>query len=107
VLVPHYKVRDPCASEQRATTPTNVYEMNNFTTSASSYLRTLAGNPIRYHSRYTQCFVATRSITMARAMRPRRFAPLNPEKKVNGDNRPVLKGIVFDVDGTLCEYPKR
>lgn len=35
--------------------------------------------------------------------RPRRFAPLDPEKRVEGDERPVLKGIVFDVDGTLCE----
>ncbi|KAF2729829.1 HAD-like protein [Polyplosphaeria fusca] len=37
------------------------------------------------------------------AIRPRRFAPLCPEKAVEGDERPVLKGIVFDVDGTLCE----
>lgn len=35
-------------------------------------------------------------------MRPRRFAPLDPKKKSEGDKRPVLKGIVFDVDGTLC-----
>lgn len=35
-------------------------------------------------------------------MRPRRFAPLDPAKRVDGDERPVLKGIVFDVDGTLC-----
>ncbi|PVH98262.1 hypothetical protein DM02DRAFT_630390 [Periconia macrospinosa] len=34
--------------------------------------------------------------------RPRRFAPLGPEKKVEGDARQVLEGIVFDVDGTLC-----
>lgn len=39
---------------------------------------------------------------MAPPVRPRRFAPLNPEKKSEGDKRPVLKGIVFDVDGTLC-----
>ncbi|KAJ4337165.1 hypothetical protein N0V87_004836 [Didymella glomerata] len=39
---------------------------------------------------------------MAPPVRPRRFAPLNPEKKSAGDKRPVLKGIVFDVDGTLC-----
>jgi hypothetical protein len=103
VVVPHYKVRDPCASEQMATTPTIVYEMNNFTTSASSYLGILTRSPIRSLSRHTLCFAATRSIAMARATRPRRFAPLNPEKKVNGDNRPVLKGIVFDVDGTLCK----
>ncbi|KAF2635774.1 HAD-like protein [Massarina eburnea CBS 473.64] len=35
-------------------------------------------------------------------LRPRRFAPLDPKKHVEGDTRPVLKGIVFDVDGTLC-----
>ena len=45
----------------------------------------------------------TRSLaTMASPVRPRRFAALNPEKKSEGDTRPVLKGIVFDVDGTLC-----
>ena len=40
--------------------------------------------------------------TMTPPVRPRKFAPLNPEKKRDGDTRPVLKGIVFDVDGTLC-----
>ncbi|KAL1592967.1 hypothetical protein SLS59_009611 [Nothophoma quercina] len=39
---------------------------------------------------------------MGSPVRPRKFAPLNPEKKQAGDKRPVLKGIVFDVDGTLC-----
>jgi len=32
--------------------------------------------------------------------RSRRFAPLNPEK-ASKSNAPKLKGIVFDVDGTL------
>jgi hypothetical protein len=36
-------------------------------------------------------------------IRPRRFAPLDPAKQKEGDERAVLKGIVFDVDGTLCE----
>lgn len=36
--------------------------------------------------------------------RPRRFAPLDPSKRKDGDDRPVLKGVVFDVDGTLCMY---
>ncbi|KAF2703287.1 HAD-like protein [Pleomassaria siparia CBS 279.74] len=35
--------------------------------------------------------------------RPRRFAPLDPARKTDGDERSILKGIVFDVDGTLCE----
>ena len=36
--------------------------------------------------------------------RPRRFAPLKPEKQIEGEDLgPRLKGIVFDVDGTLCE----
>ncbi|KAJ8116958.1 hypothetical protein OPT61_g1730 [Boeremia exigua] len=39
--------------------------------------------------------------TVTSPIRPRRFAPLSPEKK-EGDARPILKGIVFDVDGTLC-----
>ena len=32
--------------------------------------------------------------------RPKRFAPLDP-KKINEAGAPPLKGIVFDVDGTL------
>ena len=36
-------------------------------------------------------------------VRPRRFAPLDEAKQVENDERPVLKGIVFDVDGTLCK----
>ena len=31
---------------------------------------------------------------------PRRFAPLDPAKN-GGSDAPPLKGIVFDVDGTL------
>ncbi|CAI6333567.1 unnamed protein product [Periconia digitata] len=35
--------------------------------------------------------------------RPRRFAPLNPAKRAGSDDGGrELKGIVFDVDGTLC-----
>ena len=30
----------------------------------------------------------------------KRFAPLNPDK-ARGSDAPLLKGIVFDVDGTL------
>lgn len=41
---------------------------------------------------------------MSQPARPRRFAPLDPAKKKEGDTRPLLKGIVFDVDGTLCKY---
>ncbi|KAL2441492.1 hypothetical protein ABEF95_015134 [Exophiala dermatitidis] len=33
--------------------------------------------------------------------KPRRFAPLDPNAK-HGQDLPKLKGIVFDVDGTLC-----
>jgi hypothetical protein len=40
----------------------------------------------------------------AGTMAPRRFAPLDPAKRKEGDERPVLKGVVFDVDGTLCEF---
>ncbi|KAI9713678.1 MAG: hypothetical protein M1828_001408 [Chrysothrix sp. TS-e1954] len=39
---------------------------------------------------------------MATAARPWRFAPLD-KSKGNPENRPDLAGIVFDVDGTLCE----
>ncbi|KAL4932763.1 putative haloacid dehalogenase-like hydrolase [Aspergillus undulatus] len=34
-------------------------------------------------------------------LRGRRFAPLNPSNR-EASNAPQLKGIVFDVDGTLC-----
>lgn len=33
-------------------------------------------------------------------LRQRRFAPLNPELHATS-NSPPLKGVVFDVDGTL------
>jgi hypothetical protein len=32
--------------------------------------------------------------------KPRRFAPLNPDT-THGQDLPKLKGIIFDVDGTL------
>ena len=41
------------------------------------------------------------STTPYHAPRPRRFAPLNPAY-LNTDSAPPLKGIIFDVDGTLC-----
>lgn len=41
-----------------------------------------------------------RLFTAMTARSARRFAPLNPEKGKDSD-APVLKGIVFDVDGTL------
>ena len=35
---------------------------------------------------------------------PRRFAPLDLSKKhLEDQHMPILKGIVFDVDGTLCK----
>lgn len=40
--------------------------------------------------------------SMEQPARPPRFAPLDPAKQKAGDDRPQLKGIVFDVDGTLC-----
>ncbi|KAH6633536.1 HAD-like domain-containing protein [Boeremia exigua] len=48
------------------------------------------------------CLWTRRLATMTPPIRPRKFAPLKPEKKTEGDPRPTLKGIVFDVDGTLC-----
>lgn len=33
--------------------------------------------------------------------KPKRFAPLDPHKKGDRPSAPGLKGIVFDVDGTL------
>ncbi|KIW07742.1 uncharacterized protein PV09_01672 [Verruconis gallopava] len=43
----------------------------------------------------------TRTRTMG-SYRVRKFAPLNPEKPAAADI-PKLEGIIFDVDGTLCE----
>jgi len=34
---------------------------------------------------------------------PRRFAPLRMEDDKEAEGLPKLKGIVFDVDGTLCQ----
>ncbi|KAI9813618.1 MAG: hypothetical protein M1827_003689 [Pycnora praestabilis] len=43
-------------------------------------------------------------MTRADPKQVRRFAPLNPRKGKKGSlGAPQLKGIVFDVDGTLCE----
>ncbi|KAK4941652.1 hypothetical protein LTR28_008849, partial [Elasticomyces elasticus] len=42
--------------------------------------------------------------TQARAVKPRRFAPLRDANDLSEENAiPELKGIVFDMDGTLCE----
>ncbi len=46
---------------------------------------------------FRRAFAAMTSVPSVRA---RCFAPLNPEKSKDKD-APVLKGIVFDVDGTL------
>ncbi|KAI4665955.1 uncharacterized protein J4E78_003420 [Alternaria triticimaculans] len=75
--------------------------MNTIISRHSNQLRGLCkpsgGNNIRI------CLRATRSVnSMSQPVRPRRFAPLDPAKKKEGDTRPLLKGIVFDVDGTLC-----
>ncbi|KAE9961647.1 hypothetical protein BLS_001572 [Venturia inaequalis] len=41
-------------------------------------------------------------MSRAPAQEPRRFAALDPDRK-SGSQGPKLDGIVFDVDGTLCE----
>ncbi|OAP58621.1 hypothetical protein AYL99_07711 [Fonsecaea erecta] len=38
---------------------------------------------------------------MSRRREPKRFAPLNPNAE-SGHDLPQLKGIIFDMDGTLC-----
>jgi hypothetical protein len=55
-------------------------------------------------SSVSRSFSATARASQENMSRPRRFAPLDPAKKRDGDTRPVLRGIVFDVDGTLCEF---
>ncbi|KIW28300.1 uncharacterized protein PV07_07976 [Cladophialophora immunda] len=44
---------------------------------------------------------SSRAQTTARQREPKRFAPLNPNAE-NGHELPKLKGIIFDMDGTLC-----
>ncbi|KAJ5125452.1 hydrolase [Penicillium atrosanguineum] len=39
------------------------------------------------------------SVAECKHLRPRRFAPLDPTR---ASDAPTLKGIIFDVDGTLC-----
>jgi hypothetical protein len=103
-LLPHYvitsakKVRlrsDPLPREE--TQPAQTTSMNALISRHTSHLRSIC-KPSGYSTR-----ICLRSVnTMTQPVRPRRFAPLDPAKKKEGDDRPVLKGIVFDVDGTLC-----
>lgn len=51
-------------------------------------------------SRISASLVRTMSSAPGYSLRQRRFAPLNPELSAKSD-APPLKGIVFDVDGTL------
>ncbi|KAJ9253957.1 hypothetical protein DTO207G8_3818 [Paecilomyces variotii] len=55
-----------------------------------------------YSRRISASLVRTMSSAPGYSLRQRRFAPLNPELSAKSD-APPLKGIVFDVDGTLCE----
>ncbi|KAJ9297492.1 hypothetical protein DTO271G3_4267 [Paecilomyces variotii] len=58
--------------------------------------------PLAYYSRrISASLVRTMSSAPGYSLRQRRFAPLNPELSAKSD-APPLKGIVFDVDGTLC-----
>ena len=41
-----------------------------------------------------------RDMSQSRGRPPKRFAPLDPDNS-NPAGAPILKGIVFDVDGTL------
>lgn len=43
-----------------------------------------------------------RQMSMAARKAPRRFAPLGPDRKSDVE-APVLKGVIFDMDGTLCK----
>lgn len=47
------------------------------------------------------------SVGESKPLRPRRFAPLGPSskrtKEAEAEGVPRLRGIVFDVDGTLCK----
>ncbi|KAJ9200034.1 hypothetical protein DTO164E3_2836 [Paecilomyces variotii] len=57
--------------------------------------------PLAIYSRISASLVRTMSSAPGYSLRQRRFAPLNPELSAKSD-APPLKGIVFDVDGTLC-----
>ncbi|KAJ9271368.1 hypothetical protein DTO212C5_2448 [Paecilomyces variotii] len=57
--------------------------------------------PLANYSRISASLVRTMSSAPGYSLRQRRFAPLNPELSAKSD-APPLKGIVFDVDGTLC-----
>ncbi|KAJ9309070.1 hypothetical protein DTO217A2_1439 [Paecilomyces variotii] len=57
--------------------------------------------PLAIYSRISASLVRTMSSAPGYPLRQRRFAPLNPELSAKSD-APPLKGIVFDVDGTLC-----
>lgn len=84
-LLPSYSAPTNCSLQARSTTSIAISLSLRF---AHKGKRTMASNA---------------SAPPAYQKRPRRFAPLNPERRVsNGDgSAPELKGVVFDVDGTL------
>lgn len=45
--------------------------------------------------------IVTKRMSSSRTICPRIFAPLDPGKGAGHKDIPRLKGIVFDVDGTL------
>lgn len=95
-------VADPQPRKRTASCVSST-NMGNILVSSTNHFRKSSGGVIARSSPYTTCLSFRRSITsMADSVRPRRFAPLDPTKRKAGDDRPDLKGIVFDVDGTLC-----
>lgn len=72
--------------------------------SSSLLLRVTARSRIDYRSfkQSQRMEFSSMAAPSRRKDEPRRFAPLNPEKR-GVDGVPRLRGVVFDVDGTLCE----
>jgi hypothetical protein len=102
----HKRIRRKSGPLPRTATPTcSPHNMSSLIIQGFNRLRSFP-KPSTNTSRFFLSAVRSTS-SMSQPVRPRRFAPLDPTKRRDGDDRPVLKGIVFDVDGTLCKaHPK-
>lgn len=107
--VDRYRLRHSIETKS-ADAPASDVHKQTFTKMATNFMRHLnhLAAQVKSSTSFPRIFPvscrASRSMSsMTQPVRPRRFAPLDPARRKPQDDRPILKGIVFDVDGTLCE----
>jgi hypothetical protein len=88
---------------KKATAASTLTTMTGFFIRLASNLNPLPAKSQLRLKIFSQHVPLTCKLSSMAPVRPRRFAPLDSTKKKENDDRPILKGIVFDVDGTLCE----